>query len=1095
MKSSLIYRIYRLASGVLPLAVFLAMCFAVIVPVSADAAVIPVISYATDGYRGSERGTFAPPDAVGTTELDAFEDIPEKIILEMESGNWNFTGLAENSGRVNVSGVMQAGTNMPDPEEESISDEALAAGGSRFTLDISDYNIDVSSYSELRVGVSVIAGEGMYPIVIEAETERGVYTSTTYIESDGWNLVCADLSEAEGRLGLVHVTFGFGYDNMPISTKVTAPVLTSELSAGMECAHELSTDKLSAEMGTVTSRGGRVKPDDGSAYIVGTAAFADRPDDGDAVYFEIRLRGVDSGNMSVGVLYKGYSEEYRVFSKKISLESPDGIYTIPFSAEDDIVSYALQFDNVECDTYFNVDSVKIYSGKELPPSGNRSLGTVSSIIRSGQQVTFSGTMERDAAADHSGESIYFCALPGNSADDLFTAVEIGEVKVSTRFEYTADLAKYPADADTFMFFAAVKGEDGELIPLSRPRYCDTSAQPDTGVSGMGIYGGATVGVFESNMSHVIVDLPLDKLIITSEEDNADGYADKSSVTTSYAVYKENGQGVASLSLSRDFLADIDREVDFYLSAGIGVCLRLTAPIPVEGLTYTEEDTDSPVSNYAFRTGDDNARQMYAAVVRFLSDRYRGLDGFIIGMAVNDESLSGGAVGRDAAVYSYRLADLCRITYNAASVANPDILVIVPFAESGQNDSVVISDRSAAVMISDALSYIGNIPWAFMYMFDEAEDNLLSTTSLDRLFGDLEIRSPYAYMFFYEPKNDYLVKRYRNEMNLIADMNAASESGEEQLETVNFRQFAARHFGEIADICTGFRARAVFCSIKNLTLTNNHEFYINLKDAVDSDGFVHSAEAEKVISDRAEETYLLWDFSDKYHALDWISVGGNSSCITESSSIFVTDGKKTRALRAGFVDDNPLAGAGGAGIALCNFDHRVDFSAISELEFTFAFESAADAASEEEIVAVFVIGNSESRAEYYAGELAFGEIYTMKCDLTEFSDRSAVDYVGIMIYSDSDVYLELSSVGVRSENLSPDEIGVMLTASSAEEEYVPNYRLIAVFAFTAAAFSVVVCILLIRRDREAEEETAANAGYDDRQRKTTHDERVGGRRRY
>ena len=119
---------------------------------------------------------------------------------------------------------------------------------------------------------------------------------------------------------------------------------------------------------------------------------------------------------------------------------------------------------------------------------------------------------------------------------------------------------------------------------------------------------------------------------------------------------------------------------------------------------------------------------------------------------------------------------------------------------------------------------------------------------------------------------------------------------------------------------------------------------------------------------------------------------------------------------------------------------------------------------------------------------------MRCDFSEYAYRSAVDYVGIMIYSDSDVYLELSSVGVRSDTLTPAMIGEMLSSSAESEEYVPNYRIIATFAFTVAALSVVVCVLLIRRDREAEEEAAADGISGGRYRKNACDERVGGRRR-
>lgn len=1055
-------------------AVFAALILSLICVCSVSAAeksVCGVVSYSVGGYDGDESDIFAPDEAVGIDDLGDFSGIPSKLLLDMRSGTWGFDGWVQSARGVTLDGISTAIAYMPDIDDtysdDSESgmvitedyDDMREVGGVTFRIDVSEFNADISSYAELCFGVEIIGGDGTYEIISEIETDKGIFRSVTYACTDEYTLVHVDISDARGLIEAVRVNIGFDEENMPVAVKVTSPYATSDVSAGMISAEKLSTDKLSASIGSVAARIGRVKPADGFANIEGNLAVAERPETGSSAYFEIVLSGVKSGNMTLGVVYKNSGNFQSdngqvVFSQKISLVSPDGVYTIPVEVRDDIVSYVLQFDNIECDTYFTINSVKLFCGAVNYSAEDNLIGAVQSISRDGNSVTFSGIMEREAASKYSGKKIGFYAIAGNAVTDLMSSVPIGDVKVSTRFEYTADISKYAADADTFMFFAAVIVSDDEIVPISNPRYCDAPSAPDENVSNMGLYGGAAVGAFESNMSHVMVDVPLDELL--ENEDNG--------VSASYLVYgnlnEDGSQEVDNVSFSRKILDRLDTDVNFYISAGIRVYLRFTASEPIGGMTYT--DSSDEFNDYAIDTENAHSRQMYAAVVRFLASRYRDVDGFVIGKGVNDSKMFGGVDITDAASYAYYLADLCRITYNAACVSNPDAIIIIPFVEQDRAEGNVISDRTLAVMLSDTFSHIGNIPCAFMYSFDEAEDNLDFLSALERLMTDLKINGPDSFMCLYEPTAEYLNSKYRNYINTF-DNDAIENGGEEKL---GFIEYTAEQFGDICGICAEYKARAVFISVDNLSLANNHEFYSSLKNVGDSDRFVYDSVA-RVSDGESENKYTIWDFTDKYYPLDWIAVGENSSCAADYSEIFsLNDGFVSRALRSGFISDG--SSLGGAGITLCNFRQSVDFTDISELEFRFAVDSVSDSDDEQDISVVFLIGNTDYRAEYCA-DVSVDKVYRMTCDLSGYNYRNEVDYVGVIVYSTSDVYLEISSVSAVSDTLTSDGIGAIFESYEENDEYKANYKAVVAFAVIVAVFSLCVCVLLIRRDREEAEE--------------------------
>ena len=64
--------------------------------------------------------------------------------------------------------------------------------------------------------------------------------------------------------------------------------------------------------------------------------------------------------------------------------------------------------------------------------------------------------------------------------------------------------------------------------------------------------------------------------------------------------------------------------------------------------------------------------------------------------------------------------------------------------------------------------------------------------------------------------------------------------------------------------------------------------------------------------------------------------------------------------------------------------------------------------------VFLVGAEDCRAEYSIAPITADGVYTVHCDLTEYAYAANVEYVGILIYAESDVTLEVSRVTAGSD---------------------------------------------------------------------------------
>jgi hypothetical protein len=909
--------------------------------------------------------------------------------------------------------------------------------------------------STLAFGTSISGIYGNeYELELTLSSEADDVISSCKLVPSEWNLVYFDITGARGSEYILTVRTLYNSSNMPDTINISAPYLMSERPDGFLYAEKYLTTEFEAPIGSVSMESGNVTPDErGDAVLFADILTESALPEGTHAVCEIRLEGVTGGYISFGIRAEGMGKREYVYSTSIPINADDGICAIPFDISGKPVAYSIDFANIECTGFFKIESVKIFAGGEMPIAANSNIGSVDHIRMNDGGVTFSGSMERWAVSEYSKDGIRYFAIPALAASDLSAAIEIGRSSTTTIFEYTMDIDAHHVPVELYMFFAAVVGDDGEILPMSSPRFAEAGAVGDRELSNMGLYNASAAGAFESNVSHIMLDVDLAKLIASGDA--------RSAATVSY--YAADGS-VKTAGIDRDVIKSLDGDIQFYTSAGINVYLRLISTSPVEGLTYGGGEC----LGYAVLASDAEALSKYASIVRFISARYSGISGISLGLGINSAYNVGEADIFDISPYADDVALLARATYNAAASENPGIMILIEFDEY-RDGEFQVSDRVLATALARRLSDVGSIPWAFVYSIDSAWDALSSPASLSAALSALEIAGADSVMYFYDPMSDNLTYKYSS---YVASLNK-----DEFPTPPSFAEYLAMTFGELCERGAEYGAGTVFMSLGDILQSTDHEFYSSLKNTGMGNSDRHIIDLPTSVADDALSSatgkYVLSDFSDKYYCLDWISGGGVASFTTEHSPIFSDrDGIYSRVLRSSV---DTVGAAGAAGLIIRNLQGATD---LSDTRLVFDFSVAGEMASED-LTVVFVVGADDNRAEFTARELTYGAAHTLVCDLGEYEFASSVEYIGVMIYSEESVNFDLSRVTVYSDTKNDAELAELFnptadTAGGAYEEYVLGALMLIV-----AVISVVGCIFFVRRDREDAEACTADVNIDRR----------------
>ena len=1020
--------------------VLFVFCVCLIAVLASGVLAADVISYHESGY--ADPADFAPSgDGI--------------LLFGVTSRSWTASGFVADARRTAdvldaEHGVMLTtltATTLSLPDNEESAGEVSVT----FTIDLVKPTADADPYAALGYGLYLDRG-GDYRVRSVLTTETGEYTGETAAEGSSyyagypeWNLIALDTGEARGTLERLAVTVYFNTSEAPSRIMVTAPYFTETVPTGLRSIEAYATPGLTAEIGSFAERRGRGITDDrGRLTLTGDFLSPTPIPASPNAWFEIRFgRYVpESGSISVSVLYEGQRAEERRFSKPVSFAPGEDSVVVPIDASQPIRSYTLQFENLERRQSVELASVKLYTGSPLSAEPNAWIGSLSELRRAGSSIHFEGTMTREAVRSFSGESLRFYALPVFSSS-LAEAVEIGAVKVSTRFEYTADLSTLPVSPDTYRFFAAMEGDaEGELLPLDVPRYFDAEDAAPSASSPFGLYGALSVGAFEANVSQILVDVPLDILL-----------GGEGGVTVSYSAYGDDDEALPrSVSLDAATLAELDRDMPFYRSAGIRVWLRFTASSPVDGLTYGGD-----AENYAVDPTLPGARFEFAALVRFLAARYPYLEGIVLGVAANDRAKVGEADFGEPVQYAESLAALCRIAYNAAYPYHPALTVCIPLSDAVGEADEVLGDRSLAVMIARRIAETGDFPWTFCRLAGEASSPVTAASLLATTLDALNLPRPSAELVLYVPDAATVTENYRV---------YAMDTADQGLAVISLKEYLIGDF--LSFTAGGNRLRAAFLSLEDFPYRSDHEFYDLFKRSAGTGGSVWDSKAENR-SEPIGASHVLWDFSASHYALDWLPGGGSLSCRTAYSALFsAARGGYSRALSATLEESE----SGVAGIALCNLEAPVDFTSVDALCFEYAVTSPSGATPD--VSLVFIAGTDERRAEFYEDRVACGEIRKAVCDLSGWEERERADFIGVAIYADSPVTLEIERVTAVSASLTAEELTGLFTPpddADVRTRSPEDGLTVLLTLFFLAAASVVVFILLSRHDREHETEPA------------------------
>jgi len=1033
--------------------VVLSVVFAAVLPSVAFADAKNELSiFAETGYFGDENDTFAPPES------------PSLVHIPMDTSTSTFRGDVTQYWNRMIGNINLYYTYILDSD-------SLVYNKVEFSI---NSKVDLTDFETLRFGMCLFGSEvSELKTTITITTDVEEYSSSLYVSTIRWNLMNIDISNILGNISRISVKVDLSDDASCTSMYISEPFAEAERSARFVSLDRYLTNSFENHFGNADIEYGNISADvRGRAHFSARLGTFTKLKIGSTAYFQLKNDGFNSASVRVGIRYS-QADEY-VYTPEIAVLADDDVITFPFTVEGEITGYIVEYNNVRDGDGFKLRGVTIYPENSDRIEAKEALGWVDSITRDEDKILFRGGLERSTVSDYAGSMISFCAIPGSVAGDISKAVVLDSVKITTTFEYTADLSAKPASADTYMFFVAIAAENKELIPISVPKYADSGVIPERNLSTLGLYGSVLAGVFESNASHVIVDIPLDRLLV--------GDGAYSSTAASYVVYGEDGNeaSVRTIGFDRNILSAIDSDVQFYTSAGIKVYLRITSSSPIEGLTYLGEG-----ENYGIRLVGEASRSRYAAIIRFLSKRYSTSDGFIIGKSVNDASMLGNVAFENITAYANSLADICRITYNAASVNNSDVLVIVPFSSSSDDgDHLSVSERSLAVILSEKLGYLGDIPWVMMSMLETSAKLPTVVKYLDKIADAFGSNTPVENMVFYAPSEEALTTAYESYK--------LTRSPDDNDEVINYADFIAQKYYELCLACEEYNPRAVFLSTLELRSGYDRELYYALKnhDNADSGRYIAVFPAVNTESLSPDESavpmaeYTVWDFTDKHYSLGWITGGGTSSCATEYSELFSSyNGLPSRVLRTAYemeLDGNGES-LGVSGILLRNFNTSLDLSGVDSLKFRFAVTPADTTRSNDNfandssaVTVVFVVGSNDRRAEFTAESITMGGVQEFVCDLSAYEYAYDVSYIGIMVYASRDVYFDLASVTSGSRTFSAEELNEIFS-EEAKADIVPagDMRFVALIIGVVVLATAIVGVSFTKREREEREQRKVN----------------------
>lgn len=937
---------------------------------------------------------------------------------------------------------------------------------------------------------STAVDTALYTITTTVTCGSNTIEGTVQVAAGRWYLVYSALPSAAKRRDIdsIQIRIDYGDTAAPTQVRLTSPCATDDNCAFVD---RFATDQITPALGTVKTESTRLllAPDNGGAVSLSANLLLPQYVEPyvSGWYMAVTVSGTaEGGSVSIGAAYG--EDEYT--SSSLSVQAGTNTYYFPVptpqytAATDDTAStggtyvrlstipdrYSLHFQGVKSATSapFQVTKVSFYplestDGTEQGMAKTWVPGNAGSVTEATLQdgkIVYSGKLTRQTVIDYSDCDVALLAVPlwerydltvDSSVDDSST-VELARMRVSKNFTFTLDANDLRTYVSAYLFTAALRVEvpvqdpaaDPKIVylPLDEPQMLTGTDPAPCSVSMFGLHGADTVGVFESNVSHVTVDVYWDKLLSTSG--------------TSCSF------GGKSYHLSQEYLDTLDSDVLFYIDAGLEVSLRILSSEPFAGSNSTAE-------SYLPLVDTEESASAYGAVLSYLCSRYPGVASITLGKGVNHSQYTGLSLDSPVAVLR-QVASLAAMTYEVARLSIPDVYIVVPFSDThvytaneGYTDVTTLDSTFALLLFADALEELGNIPWVASWRFEDdtmpGGATLAETAALPNrwktMLQQLGIAPFRDFLYRWEPES--CLSEEKTPYLLTARYEALCQA----LATASPRAVVLS-LGRIADKVDP----AMFADMTSLQDPSGKQ--IHSRQVISCTGILtQGIPTEKANTSR----YTLWDFSRSYSAEGFIGSGGiDTIATTYSAEMRALTGEHSRVLRT-------VAGADG--ILLRNFAGSIDLSQIDSLSFTFRLQGESGSTPP---TVVFFLGAEDWRMEYHVdGSMATGtatntvngtidgEILTVTCPLDGLEDTMRCGYIGVILSGQTEITFDLVTVSVSSTELDEEALATRFSPVSTNTTNSRYDTEIVYILLLVLVATICIGVLLVRREREEEEE--------------------------
>ncbi|MBQ7715484.1 MAG: hypothetical protein IJT70_06415 [Clostridia bacterium] len=665
--------------------------------------------------------------------------------------------------------------------------------------------------------------------------------------------------------------------------------------------------------------------------------------------------GADSGTLT---LYVGNGEEEREIST-VNLFPGMNYYTFVYPSVEGASSYRLSFSAVSetAGDKLTVNSVSFGSYCDaLRTSAEAAPANITSctLSQDGKSASVSGTISGSYVVNNLNTKIALFARDMWGGEPALVCTS----DISTLFDMRFSSSALPDPLYTYSYFIAPEPEEGSAAdPISSTAYlASSSAAPSSAGVVFGIESSDSALPFDTLSDAVLVEADLEKL----KGDETGGKFH--SFSGGYYYFDSS------------YVSELDSSVGFYLSTGLSVYLRIVTPSP-GGAKYKISDTEDPAETKEF-----------CAVIDFLTKRYSGVSGLVLGKRI-DSFVYNEYGEKDLFAYAGNYVRSLRLASSVAKINSPGISVLVPLGDGYVYPDADSAGREAydrisgvgkyscdpmmlAEFISRIVSSGGAFPWQIMYECEDAPYDAAERVS--RASNRLtQIGSSFAGYVLYWMRDGELTQD--DVESFYGEFTASAETLGTKAVIVSLAGFG------------GFASDGVVSSLKSSAPVK-----------------VISGKADCFYETETDEVTLIKDLRRSY-GTEGFSVGGSFMALTTEADPLLSSFDGIQGGRALHASADPSKG--NRGVLFCSFGSPVDLSDTEYLEITLSV-GAEDGESRALTVA---LGGKTSRLEFSA-EPDAGKAATVRCYLGDDAPTDA-EYVALELETDGGASLNVSKIAL------------------------------------------------------------------------------------